>query len=137
MSLIKKLESEIGVVEGELQGIAALVWRDVKSAAAAGGAVVEAEVKAAIPKFAAAVKDYAAQVVGSIEVNPAFAGAVGDWKFGAACAMVFQAVKAGLPGFEKAATALAQSTVESAVQDGVSAMLVGATANPTSSAAKP
>ncbi|HUY26160.1 MAG TPA: hypothetical protein VMV27_01965 [Candidatus Binataceae bacterium] len=138
MSLLTDLESEVGKFNSDVAGVAALVWGDVKGAVASGEAIAVDDVKAALPKFVAALKDYTSQVVASVQSDPAFAGAVGSWKFGTVCNLIFQAVKSGLPGFEHTAVALGQATVESVVQDSVKGVLAGAvTANPTSSAAKP
>jgi hypothetical protein len=133
MSLLSDLEAEVGTINSEIAGVAALIWGDVKNAIAAGEQVAVADVKAALPAFVAAVKDYASQVVASVQADPAFAGAIGSWKFGAVCNMVFQAIKSGLPGFEKVAVSLGQATIETVVQDSVKGVIAGAiTANPTS-----
>lgn len=135
MTLLNILEQEVGVIEDDIKGIAALIWRDVKAAASEVETIAIDDVKAALPAFTAAVRDYALQIVNELEQDPIFAGAIGSWKFGMAAARLWAAVKAGIPGFEHLAVSFGQSTVETIVQDSVKTLLVGATANPTSSSA--
>jgi hypothetical protein len=132
MSLLTMLEQEVGVVEDDIKGVAALIWRDVKAAASEVETIAVDDFKAALPAFTRAVKDYALQIVGQLEQDPIFSGALGEWKFGIAAARLWAAVKAGIPGFEHLAVSFGQLTVETVVQDAVGALLVGATANPTS-----
>ena len=135
MSLLTMLEQEVGVVEDDIKGVAALIWRDVKAAASEVETIAVDDFKAALPAFTKAVKDYALQIVGQLEQDPVFSGALGSWKFGIAAARLWAAVKAGIPGFENLAVSFGQLTVETIVQDSVKSLLVGVTANPTSSSA--
>jgi hypothetical protein len=133
MTLLTMLEREVGIIESDIKGIAALIWRDLKAAASEVETIVVEDVKAALPAFTAAVKDYALQIVNELEQDPIFSGARGSWKFGIASARLWAAVKAGIPGFEHLAVSFGQATVETIVQDSVKTLLVSATANPTSS----
>lgn len=121
MSLLTDLRAEIGTIDSDIESLASLVWGDLKAALGAGASALVAD----LPQFASYLKEYAGTVVADVQSNPAFAGAVGSWKLGIAANMLFQQVKAGLPGFEKFAMVLGQAAVETAIQAAVAGLLAG------------
>lgn len=116
MSFLTDLKDKLAAaglaIETEVETLAALIW----GAAVKAENVAEADLLAAIPGAAATLKDLASQVVQSIEADPAFKTAVGDWKFGSAASRVWQLLVAEFPAAETIGAALLKGAVETAVQ---------------------
>ena len=131
MSIISDIESKLSgdaktawsYLVAEEKYLASMIYKDATAALGA----VESVVLAALPGAVQELKQYALTCVKSLEANPQFKNALGQWKFGVVCAQILQVVESGFfPGALAIVKTLGTATIETAVQAAVAAMIAGA-----------
>jgi hypothetical protein len=113
MSLLDNLKQEasalVPAVEPVYHLVAALVWRDIKKLAGNEAAAA----RDLGPKELDSLKSMAEIIVNDTEKDPGFQHAVGQWKFGHACATLSAALGKGLLA---KIPRLEQDTIETLIQ---------------------